>query len=382
MKARKKKMVLVITGTRADYGLLRPVMREIQKSKILALKVLATGMHTLKGGLTLKEIRRDKMPIGAVVSISKNDSMLEALAKEIKGIETYCKKSRPDLVLVLGDRDEHFAATAVGGHLGIPLAHIHGGDKTGWVVDEYIRHAITKFSHLHFPASKKSARRVRLLGEEPWRISMTGAPGLDELRTLKMPAPDVLAQRYRLALSKPWYVILHHPASLDPVPYKTQAAGVFRAVAKLPGEKIILSPNADTGSKEFLAEIARYKHTPGFHIFQHIPRVDLIGILKRAELLVGNSSMGIIDASFLRLPTVNVGTRQMGREQGSNVVDCGYDIKSIDRAIKKALSPAFRKKVAKSKSPYGDGRAAPRIVRAIEKNIGKENLFHKKLTYV
>ena len=382
MKIRKKKTVLVITGTRADYGLLRPVMYEILKSKTLALKVLATGMHTLDSGLTLKDIRRDKMPIGTIVPISANDSMLEALAKEIKGIEKYCKKARPDLILVLGDRDEHFAAAVVGGHLGTPVAHIHGGDKTGYVVDEYIRHAITKFSHLHFPASQKSAARVRLFGEEPWRITMTGGPGLDELRALKTLSSAALAKRYGLSPSKPWYVVLHHPASLDAVQYKMQAAGVFSAVAKLPGEKIVLSPNADTGSHEFRAEIARYKSKPGFHIFQHIPRADLIGILKHTELLVGNSSMGIIDASFLRLPTVNVGTRQMGREQGGNVVDCGYDINSIDCAIKKALSPAFRKKVAHSKSPYGDGHVALRIVRIIEKQIGRPDLFHKKLTYV
>ncbi|MFZ3043649.1 MAG: UDP-N-acetylglucosamine 2-epimerase [Minisyncoccia bacterium] len=379
----KKKTVVVITGTRADYGLLRPVMQQIRKSAKLKLEVVVTGMHTLAAhGSTLKEVRADGMPIVAVVPLTTRDTMLTALSKEIQGIAAYCARKRPDLMVVLGDRDECFAGAIVGGHLGIPVAHIHGGDKTGSVVDEYIRHATTKFSHLHFAASAKSARRIKLLGEESWRVHMTGGPGLDELRTLKTPSVQTLAKRYGLSSSEPWHVILHHPASLDPVSYKNQAAGVFSASAKLSGEKIVLIPNSDTGSKEFLAEITRYKKTPGFHIFRHIPRADLIGILKHARLLIGNSSMGIIDASYLHVPTVNVGSRQEGRERGSNVLDCGYGEKEIIAALRKAQSSMFRTKVARGTSPYGDGRAAERIVRAIEKHIGRADLFRKKLTYV
>ena len=270
----------------------------------------------------------------------------------------------------------------VGGHVGIPVAHLEAGDKTGFVVDEYIRHAITKFSHLHFSTNKKSAHRVKLLGEESWRILMSGGTGIDELRSLNTPSEKVLAKRYGLSSSEPWYVILHHPASLDSVSYTLQVAGLFRAAGRIPGEKIVLMPNSDTGSKEFLTEITRYKNTPGFHTFRHIPRVDLIGILKRTRVLIGNSSMGIIDASYLRVPTINVGTRQSGREKGTNVLDCGYDEKSILRALKKAESPAFLHEVARGTSPYGDGRAAPRVVRAIEQHIGRPDLFHKKLTYV
>ncbi len=383
MNTRKKKIILVVTGGRADYGLLRPVMREIQKSKTLTLRVLATGMHTLHShGYSLDLVRRDAMPIATVVPIAPQDSMLDALAKEIKGIGDYCTKHRPDLIVVLGDRDEPFAAAIVGGHLGVPVAHLNGGDKTGDVVDEYIRHAITKFSHLHFPISHASARRVALLGEEKSRIFQTGGSGLDELRALPLPTAAVVAQRYNLSLQKPWFFVMHHPASLGTTGYKAQIAPMLASVARLEGEKMLIYPNADTGSKEFITEIDKYKHRPDFHIYKNIPRADLIAILKRCTLLIGNSSMGIIDASFLRVPTVNVGTRQAGRERGGNVLDCGYDATSVNRAINKALSPAFRKKVAKSKSPYGGGRAAPRIVRAIEENIGRKDLFRKKLTYV
>lgn len=378
-----KKTVLVVTGTRADYGLLRPLMRAIGDSKTLVLQVAVTGMHTLRSrGYTLREIREDGMPVSLVVPIKEGDTMVEALAKEVRGIGRYCTKHRPDLILVLGDRDECFAGAIVGGHLGIPVAHIHGGDKTGFVVDEYIRHATTKFSHLHFAATKRSAERIALLGEERWRIHVSGGPGLDELRTLDTPPVSLLSVRYGLSTDKPWYVILHHPASLDPVSYAQQAAGVFRVATDLQGEKIILAPNSDTGSKDFLAHIHRIARAPGVHVFEHIPRVDLIGILKHARALVGNSSMGIIDASYLKLATVNVGSRQDGRERGTNVIDCGYAAKDIRAALQAVERPAFRARLAKSRSPYGDGRASARIIRTIERLLRKKDLFHKKLTYV
>jgi len=380
---KKKKTVLVVTGGRADYGLLRPVMREVMKSKKLSLTVLATGMHTLKKyGHTLDFITADKIPVTAVVKVTEKDSMLESLAKEITGIEKYCTQHRPDIILVLGDRDEPFAAAIVGGHLGIPVAHLHGGDKTGFVVDEYIRHAITKFSHLHFPATKLSAKRVTLLGEESWRVLMTGGTGLDEMRSFSFASRKSIAKKYGLDAKAPWYLIVHHPASLDSVPYHTQAKGVFRVGAGLAGEKIISLPNADTGSADFITEIDKYRGRADTHIFKSMPRKDFLNIFKYVTLLIGNSSMGIIDSSFFKIPTINVGNRQLGREHGENVVHALYGEASIRRAVTRATNPSFVRRVASMRSPYGDGRAAKRIVRHIERLIGREGLFYKKLTYV
>jgi len=381
--ARKKKNILVVTGTRAEYGLLRPIMREIQKSKKLTLEVLVTGMHTLtKHGETMQEIRHDRMPIVSVVPVGLDDTMTDALSKEIAGIGEYCAKNRPDLIVVLGDRDESFAGAIVGGHLGIPVAHIHGGDKTGLVVDEYIRHATTKFAHLHFAATKASARRIKLLGEELWRVFVVGGPGLDELRSLKTLSKKDISMKYKLSAEKSWHVVLMHPVALDKTSLKNQIAPLLKEVSVLKGEKIILYPNADTGSHIFIAEIEKYRDMPGVHIFQHIPRVDLIALLKNATLLIGNSSMGIIDASYLRIPTVNVGSRQAFRERGANVIDAGYDTASIVKAIRRVSSASFKKKLVHATSPYGDGKTAPRIARIIEKNINKAKLFHKTITYV
>ncbi len=378
-----KKSVLVVTGSRADYGLLRPVMRELLKSKKLKLKVLVTGMHTLKKyGHTVDFIQADKIPINAAVPVGAGDTMLDSLAKEIKGISNYCAKHRPDIILVLGDRDEPFAAAIVGGHLGIPVAHLHGGDKTGYVVDEYIRHAITKFSHLHFPATTKSADRIKRLGEESWRVHMTGGTGLDEMRAFSFASRKDIAKKYGLNPALPWHLIVHHPASLDRVPYTKQAKDVFRIAGSLKGEKIISLPNADTGSSEFIREIKKCKGNAHTHIFKSLPRKDFLNLFKYAHMLIGNSSMGIIDSSFFKIPTVNVGTRQAGREHGENVVHAGYDAASIASAIRKAADPAFRRRAARMKSPYGDGRAAPRIVKTLERLAGRKDLFYKKLTYV
>ncbi len=380
--AARKKTVLVVTGSRAEYGLLRPIMREIQKSKKLALKVLVTGAHTLAShGKTQSQVEAE-FTVDCVVPIREAGAMTEALGEEIRGIGEYCAQHCPDLILVNGDRDESFAGAIVGGHLGIPVAHIHGGDKTGWVVDEYIRHATTKFSHLHFAATKKSAQRIKWLGEESWRVVVSGGPGLDEIRTLAPISKEEIGKKYGLDASVPWTIVLHHPTSLDTVSYKEQIAPLLKEIAKLPGEKIIGYPNSDTGSREFITEIDQYRGSPHTHIFKSIPREDYLVLFKNASLLVGNSSMGIIDSSYLKVPTVNVGNRQSGREKGVNVVDAQYDATSIAKAIKRAQSSAFRARVKKSTSPYGNGHAASRIVQTIERHIDRSDLFHKKLTYV
>ena len=179
----KKKKILIITGSRAEYGLLKPIVVGLMKSKKIKPHLLVTGMHTLKKfGSSINEIIKDKIPIKTVVKISEKDDMLISLTKEMLGIRKCCYSLKPDLILVLGDRDEAFAGAIAGGHLRIPVAHIHGGDVTGFVVDEYIRHSITKFSHLHFVASKKSYNRIIGLGEEGWRVFVCGAPGIDSIR--------------------------------------------------------------------------------------------------------------------------------------------------------------------------------------------------------
>ncbi len=369
--------VLVVTGTRAEYGLLKPVVLAMQKSKKLKVELLATGMHTLKKyGDTIKQIKSDKMPLKEVVKVGSRDDMLTAFAKEIKGIKKYCEKSKPDLILVLGDRDEPFAAAIVAGHLKIPVAHIHGGDITGYVVDEYIRHSITKFAHLHFAASKKSFDRILKLGEEKWRVFNTGAPGIDSIMSIPKISKKQLSKELNLNQDKKWFLVVQHPETLSKTTIKKQIEPTLKAISKFDAEKIIIYPNSDTGNEVIIDEIKGEKN-----VFKNLRREIYINLMRHSDVMIGNSSSGVIESTCLKLPTIDIGDRQKGRERGENVISVPYDAKKIEDAITKALKKSFREKCKKAKSPYGHGKTAEKIVSAIEKNIEKPNLILKKLTY-
>ncbi len=377
-----KKNILIITGTRSDYGLLKPIIEGVLKSKILKLHLLVTGMHTLKKyGLTLKEIKKDKIPIAGFVPISEKDDMLSALAKELNGINKYCLNNRIDLVIAQGDRDEPFAGAIVAGHLGIPVAHIHGGDVTGPTVDEYIRHAITKFSHLHFTVSRKSRQRVIKLGEEKWRVFNVGAPGLDILRTMSYKNKGDLADQLNINPSKKWFLIVQHPTHLEKIGIKDQIVPTLAAIKSFDAEKIIIYPNSDSGSNVFIREINKYHRKEGFYIHKNLSRETYANLLKCADVLIGNSSSGILEAGYLKLPVVNIGNRQEDRECGQNVIHVGYNTAGIQTAIRTALSPKFKDICKKVNHPYGRGRAGLKIVTAIEENVKSKKLLNKGFTY-
>lgn len=363
--------------------MLKSTIDAIRASHSLELRLLATGMHTLvRHGLTVNEIKKDKIPLVAVVKVGQNDDMLTSLAKEIDGIRQYCLKDRPDMIVVLGDRDEPFAGAIVGGHLKIPVAHIHGGDVTGHVVDEYIRHAITKFSHLHFTASQKSYERVIKLGEEPSRVYNVGGPGIDRIREMKFLKKPDLAQKYNLDPNKKWFLVVHHPATLDTVPYKSQIKPLLESLANFStAEKIVILHNSDTGADVFFKEMKAYENKIGFHFYKNIPRDDYLNFLALVDLLIGNSSSGILEAGYFKLPVINIGSRQQGRECGKNVLHVGYGFDHITKAISKVLSPKFYQVCQKSKHPYGRGLAGQKIIAIIEKKINDPYLFYKKFTY-
>lgn len=379
-----KKKVLVITGTRAEYGLLKPVINEIRASKKLGLRLLVTGMHTLrKYGLTINEIKKDKIPIACVVKVSENDDMLTALNKEIAGIKKYCEKNRPDLILVLGDRDESFASAIVGTHLKIPIAHIRGGEVTGYVVDEYIRHAITKFSHLHFTTTPKAHKRVIALGEEPWRVFKVGATEFDDYSKIKFLDKKTIAKKFDLGSNKKWFLVIHHSAPLDNTPFLQQIRPLLKTLSQYSNiEKIIIYPNSDTGSNIFIKEINKYKNDKDFHIFKNLFREDYINLLNASDLLIGNSSSGIVESTYFKKPTINIGNRQKGRERGNNIIDCHYNSDVIAKTIKKAMSKSFIKKCKRAKSPYMMGNASKKILTIIEKYVNNnKKLFYKEIAY-
>lgn len=379
----RKKNILVVTGTRAEYGLLKSSIDQIRASKKLLLKLLVTGMHTQKKyGYTWRDIKKDEVPVDCVVKVGERDSMLQALSKEIAGIEKYCRHHRPDAILVLGDRDEPFAAAIVGGHLNIPVAHVHGGDVSSGVVDDYIRHSITKFSHLHFTISKYSQARVLQLGEEKWRVFNVGSPGLDNLARVPYKSKKELALRLRLDPSKPWFVVLQHPTPLDSVAVRDQITPTLQAVRQFDAEKIVIYPNSDTGSDVFIKEIQKLSLKIGFHVYKSLTRDVYLSLLKTSDVLIGNSSSGIIESGYFRLPTINIGKRQQGRECGKNVIHVGYNKREISRAIIRAQTRAFRELCKKTGHPYGSGgNTGKKVVSILERMPINAKLLDKKFVY-
>lgn len=374
-----KKNILIITGTRAEYGLLKPIIYALEKSKKLSFRVLITGAHTLKKfGSTIREIEKDKFPIAAIVKIFEKDDMLQGLCKEIEGIRLYCIKNKPDLVLVHGDRDEAFAGAIVAGHLKIPIAHISGGDITGpFGVDEAIRHSITKFSHLHFTINKKSYGRILKLGEERRRIFNVGALALDNLSKMKFLTKVELAKQFDLDANKKWFLVVHHPTPLEDLSFVSQIRPLLKTISAYNAEKIVIYPNSDTGSSVFVEEIEKFNHDESFHVFKNLPRIQYLNFLKNVDLFIGNSSSGIGESTFFHLPTINVGSRQGERDRGTNIINCGYASLDIEKAIKKTGTRTFLKKCQTAKSVYGLGNSAKKIVKVIEKEINRPDLFLK-----
>ena len=371
----RKKRVLVVTGTRAEYGLLHPVVKEIQASRSLVLRLLVTGMHTQKKyGHTIDEIKKH-VPISCTVAVRDDASMLECLADEIKGISAYCEKEKPDIVLVSADRDEAFAAAIVAGHLGIPVAHLSGGDATGPVVDDLIRNAITKFSHVHFPLTKKSAQRLIKMGEEKWRIHPFGTTAFDDVDPKSLQSRTQLAQELHLDALKKWILFIQHPAALEGTPIEKQIRESLSALSQIDSETIVIYPNSDTGSKVFIAAIKAYKSSA---VAMSYPRHTFLSLLKNVDVMVGNSSAGIVEAGFFHTPVVNIGNREFGREHGSNVLHVPYERKAIARAIHRALTPAFRKK-ARHHHPYGSNYVSKNIVRTLENLPINRKLMYKTL---
>jgi len=376
--ASKKRKVLVITGTRAEFGYLRPVLAEISKSKKLSLRLLVTGMHTLRRfGNTRREVAKE-FPVAETVAVGERDSMLQALGKEIAGIERYCRRERPDLMLVIADRDEGFAGAIVAGHLGIPLAHLSGGSTSGRGVDEAIRHSISKFAHAHFAWTAQNGKRLRAMGEEPWRVHVSGSTAFDTLRQVPLMSRRALAKELGLG-SLPWIIVVQHPVPLDTTPLRGQLAPTLRAAARFDAERIIVYPNSDTGHEGFVRAIKKLKGARRTHVYKNIPHRAFLSLMRHAQVLVGNSSSGIEEAGYFKLPVVDIGGRQNGREHGANVLHAPYDAGKIARAIRAALSPQFARKARAAKHPYYRGNASKKIAGILERLPLDDKLRYKKI---
>lgn len=383
-----KRKICVVTGTRAEYGLLKPVMEAIKKSKNLNLQVLVTGTHLVpKFGETIKEIKKDGFTISekAVMTTKKDspEAMAESIGKGIVGMVKVFKKIKPDIVLVLGDRIEALAASIAAVYMQIAVAHIHGGDSPQAGLDEYTRHAITKISHIHFPATKKSAERIIKMGEDKKRVFIVGAPALGTILKEKLISLQEIAKKYHLILKKPILLVVQHPVTTEVEDAARQIKETLEALKEEKYQTIIIYPNADAGGRKIITIIEKYRKYPFFKIYKSLAHRDYLSLMKISSVMIGNSSSGIIESPSFKLPVINIGPRQCGRERADNIIDVDYKKEDIKKAIEKALyNKKFKDKVRKCKSPYdGEGKAGLRIAKILSTIRIDKKLFQKKLTY-
>jgi UDP-hydrolysing UDP-N-acetyl-D-glucosamine 2-epimerase len=356
----------VVTVGRSDYGIYRPVLRALQRRDELRLELFVGGAHLLEQfGSTVKEIESDGVHITERVDFLLPDDSPLAVASSLgRGVVAFAEafaRATPDVLLVLGDRLEMLAAGLAALPMTIPVAHIHGGEATEGAIDDAARHALTKLSHLHFAATERAAERIAQLGEEPWRISVTGAPALDEIACFEPLSDEQLAQR-GIVLRGPTLLVTFHPVTLEPQHADAQIAALLEAVADSGLDAIFTYPNADAGHRNVIDRIERLAATSDrYAVVRNLGTDAYFTLMARVVAMVGNSSSGIIEAASFRLPVVDVGSRQRGRPRADNVVHADPDAASIGAAIAQAASEDFRRGLADLVNPYGDGHAGERI---------------------
>ena len=380
-----KQKISITTGTRSEYGILRELIKEISKSKKLELYLLVTGMHlSKKFGYTINEIKKDKIPIHAKIKMIPSGNtpydMSVSLGKGIVGFSKIFKKIKPDLNVVLGDRDEALASALAASHMNIPNAHIHGGEISQGI-DEYNRHAITKISNIHFAATKKSKERIIKMGENRRNVILTGSPSIDEIKMSKISSKHELEKKYLVDLDKPLFLLIQHPVTTEFEKSDLQIKMTLDALSKLKNQTIAILPNSDAGNEQIINQLRIFSKKCNFlKVFPNLPRNDYLGFLRHCSALIGNSSSGLIEGSYLHTPVVNIGIRQLGREKDVNVIDVPIFSKSlILNALKKSLKKKNKK--IKNSSIYGTGNASKKIVQYLETIPINPQMIQKKLVY-
>jgi len=360
MTSSSPRTIAVITGTRAEFGLLRPVMHAIDAHPKLALRTIATGTHLLAPARTIDEIKA-AFTVDCEVAMQREGVTgrahdAEALGRGVIGIASALAMLHPDFALVLGDRIEALAGALAASISGIRVAHIHGGDRAEGIADEAMRHAITKLAHLHLPATELSAKRIISMGEPAARVHIVGSPAIDGLEDIAPLSDDAFT-----ALGKPEVLYLMHPDNAAPAELAFESAVALEQCMQA-GRTLALAPNHDPGRDIIMQTITH----AGCAMCHHVPRHEFVGLLRRVRVLVGNSSAGLIEAAAVGVPVVNLGPRQSGRECADNVI---HVERASESAVREAIQAALRAGHRSISHPFGEGHAGRRsaeILAAIE----------------
>ncbi|MDC0239200.1 UDP-N-acetylglucosamine 2-epimerase [Candidatus Thioglobus sp.] len=378
-----RRKIGVVTGTRAEYGLLYWLMKEIDSDKFLELQIFATGMHLSEEfGNTYQQIEKDGFTIDSKVDISLSSDTELAISRSmglgIIGFSETFQELKPDLLLVLGDRFEIFSAVSAAMIAKIPVAHLHGGETTEGVFDEYIRHSITKMSHLHFVAMEKYRDRIIQLGEHPNKVFNVGGLGVDSINKLKLLSKANLEKSINFKLGEKNIIVTFHPVTLEKSTSKVNFQALLDSLAKLKNTKIIFTKaNSDTDGRVINTMIDDYVANHENTIaFVSMGQLNYLSALQLMDVVIGNSSSGLLEAPSFKIGTINIGDRQKGRIKADSVIDCLPEIKSIDKALKKLYSEDFQNKIKNVNNPYGDGGASKKIISIIKK-VNVNNILKK-----
>ena len=383
-KSTPKKKICVVTGTRAEYGLLYWLLRALQEADDFQLQLIVTGAHlSPEFGMTGLEIEADGFVVDAKIEMLLSSDTPVGTAKSIAlglaGFADAMARLKPDLLLVLGDRFELLAPVQAALPASIPVAHIHGGELSEGAMDESIRHAVTKMSHLHFVAAEPYLKRVIQLGESPDRVFNVGAPGLDHLALGDFPDRITWEGETGFTLAATNFLVAYHPATLS----RDSTGGLralFMALERFPQARVVFTKsNADAGGRAINKMIAEFvSGRPGETVlFDNLGSRLYLGLLGHVDLMLGNSSSGLIEAPFFGVPTVNIGTRQDGRLKAASVFDCSPDTESIAETMQRALDSEYAVAGKKCVSPYGEGNSAGKMMQIL-RNTDLNSLIPKR----
>ena len=376
--------IAVVTTARSDFGLYIPVLETILEHSELDLKILASGMHLApEFGRTVDQIEAAGFEVfervESLVASDTPEAITKSIGLGIIGFAQVFSRWQPDILLLLGDRFDMYAATVAALPFRIPIAHLHGGEVTEGAIDEAFRHSITKMAHLHFPATEVYAERIRQMGEEDWRIKVVGAPGLDNIRKMDLMTPEETAETFKFQLDRPVVLVTFHPVTLEYEHTEVYIKNLLDALDSLNTQILFTYPNADTAGRIIIQEIESFCSThPGAQAVKNAGQRGYLSLLNTVSAMVGNSSSGIIEAASFKLPVVNIGSRQRGRHHLQNVVDSGYRMEEILAATLKVLDSDFRMDLVDLTNPYGDGHAAERIVERLSGvELGPQLIFKR-----
>lgn len=384
MRIQKEEKICVITGSRADYGLLKELIRQIRNDDRLQLILLVTGSHlSHQHGLTYHEIKNDGFEIDASIDLElQGDTPIDisrATARAIEGFSVAYLRFQPDLVIMLGDRYELLGASISALFHKIPIAHIHGGEVTAGAIDEAIRHSLTKLSHLHFVATTTYRNRVIQLGEHPDSILVVGGLGVDAIMRLTLLTREELEEELQISFQPRNLLLTFHPVTAGSIDSSVQLKAVLKALFDKQDHLIIITaPNADPDNLTLTKLLEEFESSrDNVAIFKSLGQLKYFSTIAQVDAVIGNSSSGIMEVPSFKKATINIGDRQEGRLRATSVIDCEADVKMIKDAIEKVYTPHFRAMLDNVKNPYGEGGSVEMIMDVL-KNTNFERLCKKQ----